>query len=382
LANNQYHDKIYNKFMDYQYYFCIKLRTRFLNLSFPFKLNINIFIFASLFFCGIATANAGDKNKENSTPAVLVETATARLQPFSKQITVVGTLRANQGIVIRPEVAGKIAKIYFQSGSMVAAGTSLVQLNPDEALANLQQSQADLELAQQKYARSQLLYKEKILARADFEEIATGLHRATAKVAQNQAQLDHTLIKAPFSGKLGLSSISLGDYVTAGQDLVSLEAIDPIEVEFNVSQVYLNNLAVGQNITITSDAYAGQNITGQIYAIDAKVNLSNRTVAARATVPNAEGKLLPGTFVEVQLLFTGEKTSLVIPQVAIFYDAGQTYVFKIVDYKPIKTKVILGNRDKENVVVVGGLNENDIVITAGQLNINKGSTVKFANPTK
>jgi membrane fusion protein, multidrug efflux system len=338
------------------------------------KLIFNL-LFVFFLFCGINLANG----KDDSKSAAFVEVAAVKSEPFAKKITVVGTLRAKEGVVIRPEVAGKITAIYFKSGTEVDIGAPLIQLNPDLAVAELKKSESDLQLAEQKYQRAKTLYQMHAIATADFEEISAQRNNNLDQVSEDKAKLAKTLIKAPFSGKLGMSLVSLGDYVTEGQDLVSLKSIDPIEVEFNVSQVYLNNLFSGQKIAITSDAYPEQKLTGQIYAIDAEVNLTNRTVMARATIPNPEGKLVPGTFVEIQLDFTGGKNVLIIPQIAAIYDAGQTYVYKVVANKAVKTKVVLGERDQENVVVLEGLNANDLVITAGQLNIDDGAVVEFAN---
>lgn len=343
----------------------------------------NMFLVVGLFCIGTTFAEAKDKDKVAvDEKSVLVETAVVQLQPLSKQITLTGSLRANQGIIVRPEVAGRITQIYFKSGSVVVAGTPLVMLNQDILLAELQQSQAELQLERQNYARMHSLYKTLSISHAEFDTVTSKLNAAIAKVAQCQARLDQTLIKAPFVGKLGLSSVSLGDYVDAGQEIVGLAAIDPIEVEFSVPQVYLANLTMGQNVIVVSDSYVGQKFAGQIYAIDEHVNLSNRTIAARATIPNAAGKLLPGTFVEVQLNFANKAPVLVIPQVAVLYNAGQAYVYRAIKDKAAKTKVILGERDRENVVVVEGLNVHDTVITAGQLNLEDGSKIKFAQAEK
>lgn len=315
--------------------------------------------------------------KQNAIP---VEVTKAKTKSLNRQITITGSLRASQGITLRPEVAGRITQIYFRSGEIVAAGTPLIELNNSVISAELEQSKAELQLAEQNYDRESDLYKTHTVSKADYDEIVSKLNTAKAKVAQNKAQLDLTLIKAPFTGKLGLSAVSLGDYLNIGQEIVSLEAVDPIEVEFNVPQVYLSNIAVGNNVQIKLDAYPRNLFIGKIYAIDAVMNLSNRTFGVRATIPNKEGKLLPGTFAEVTLNISTGTSAILIPQVAVFYDVGQAFVYKVVNNKAIKTKVTLGERDQENVEVLDGLKADDTVITAGQLNVNDGSQVKVLNP--
>lgn len=324
-------------------------------------------------FCNFANAN----NKGKPLLPVLVEAAKVRQQAFGKQITVMGSLRANQGIVLRPEVAGHITKIYFKSGDMVSEGAPIVQLNDNVIQAQLQQAQALLGFAEQGYQRMAKLYQTHTISSADFDDVVSKLNAARAKVKEYQANLSQTLLVAPFAGKLGLSAVSLGDYIKVGQDIVSLEAIDPIEVEFNLPQIYLSKVFVGQAIKIFADTYVGKVFMGNIYAIDSVVNLNNRSFAVRAVIPNKDSKLLPGTFVEVNLDFTDKNLSFVIPQVAVFYEEGQNYVYKIIDGKRvIKTRITLGERDKENIVVLSGLSINDTVVTAGQLNLEDGANVK------
>ena len=314
--------------------------------------------------------------------ATPIEASKVELKALSKQIVVTGSLRASQGIMLRPEVAGRITEIYFKSGDMVAVNTPLIQLNKSIVLAQLQQSHAELELAQQNYKREDELYKTHTVSKADYDDIASKLNTAQAKVSEAQAQLDLTLIKAPFSGKLGLSAVNVGDYLNIGQDIVNLEAIDPIEVEFNVPQVYLSAINVGTIVQIKSDAYPKNIFYGNIYATDATMNLNNRTFAVRATIPNKDAKLLPGIFVEVTLNIAGTTSAIIVPQVAIFYDVGEPYVYKVVADKTVKTKVVLGERDQENVEITAGLKANDIVVTAGQLNVGNNSPVKILGAPK
>lgn len=337
------------------------------------KKNIFIAAIVALFFANLAFAAPNNQGNKS----VLVEIAKVELKPFHKQLTVTGSLRAHQGIMVRPETAGRITQIYFKSGDTVQAGTPLVQLYKNEVEAKLQQSQAELQLAKQNYARMTTLHKTHVISEAEFDDVASKFNAANGKAAEYQSQLEQTLIRAPFNGRLGLSAVSLGDYVNIGQNLVSLQMIDPIEVEFNVAETYLSNIAVNQNVMAVSRAYPNQTFTGTIYAIDAEINVNNRSVAVRATIPNMNNKLLPGGFVEVNLDLTGKEPSLIIPQVAVFYDVGQANVYKIVGNKALKTKIKLGERDQENVVVVEGLNVNDVVVSAGQLNLEDGAMVKY-----
>lgn len=341
----------------------------------PKKSQIIVFSLITFFIMvfNFTSAHAAKTNQIQSPTLVVV--TPAKSQKFNKQITVTGSLRAKQGVMVRPEVNGRITQIYFNSGDIVTAGAPLIQLNPAIAAAQLAQSKANLALEKLNYGRSALLNKTHAIAQSDFDLASSKFTTAEAKVDQDQASLDQTLIKAPFSGKLGLSAVNLGDYLKAGQDIVKLESIDPIEVEFSVPEIYTHQLVVDQTVNITSDANKDQIFTGKIYAIDVTVNLSNRTIMARATIPNKDGKLVSGSFVKVIIDISSSQPSIVIPQIALFYDNGQAYVYKVVNNKALKTKVALGNRDNENVEIVNGLAAGDLVITEGLLNINDGTIV-------
>jgi membrane fusion protein, multidrug efflux system len=316
-------------------------------------------------------------SSKSNEAAVFVEVSPVQFQPFKKHITIAGSLRAHQSTVIRSEISGKITQIYFNSGSFVSAGTSLVQLDKKILEAHLQQNQTKLQLAKQNYQRMIKLYSTHDISKAEYDNVLANYNEAISTVKESQAQLNQALLAAPFSGRLGLAAVNLGDYVEVGQKIVSLQMNDPIEVEFNIPETYLGSLCVGQNIMLTTESYPKQIFTGKIYAIDAEINVNTRSVAVRAAIPNSDNKLLPGGFAEVSLDLISKISVLLIPQTAIFYDVDQTYVYKVVQNKVVKTRVALGERDRENVAVLGGLNTNDVVVTAGQLNINDGSDVKI-----
>jgi membrane fusion protein (multidrug efflux system) len=330
-------------------------------------------LFIAIIFI-FATAFAG--NNDNSQ-AVLVEVTKVKLQPFARAITVTGSLRANKGITVKSEIAGRITQKYFTSGQIVKAGTRLIQINKDILTAQLHQDQAALVYNKKTYDRYLELAKKGYISQAELDHQKSALDTSKATVDSDLATLDQSLIRARFAGRLGLSQVDLGDYVNVGQDIVTLQAIDPIEVEFSVSEVYLSNLYVGEQVKIISDAYPQQVFLGKIYAIDATVEANSRTISARATLPNPDSKLLPGAFVQVKLDLTRNVNALIVPQVAVIYDAGQAFVYKIVGNKAYKTRVILGERDQANVVIRSGLNANDLVVIAGQLNIDNGSVVKY-----
>lgn len=308
-------------------------------------------------------------------PPVPVESIKIQAVKKSDQVTITGSVRASKGVVIKPEVDGRVTAIYFKPGETVTEGTKLIQLNQDILLANLRQNEAELKLAQQDQERFASLLKTHAVAKADFDKSFAVLRSKEAQKAMTEAQLRQKTIVAPFTGRVGLNLINVGAYVKVGEELVSLQSIDPIDVEFGVPEVYLNKIAVGNTINVRSDAFPGTIFKGTVYGIDSQVNSNTRTVLVRASVPNPEGKLLPGVFTEVDLAFTAEKPALVVPQTSIVYEAGDVYVYKIVDGKAMKTKVTLGARDQQSVIVLDGLKEGDVIVTAGQLKLSDGASV-------
>ncbi|MCL5261578.1 MAG: efflux RND transporter periplasmic adaptor subunit [Gammaproteobacteria bacterium] len=344
------------------------------------KKSFSIFFALTFFLWSFSAKNAFAEAKNN--PATLVEAITVKSEPFKKRITLTGTIRAHQGITIRPEVAGKITQIFFTSGSFVKSGTPLIQINKQIVEAKLRQSQSEMMLAKQNFARMEKLYKFHVISKAAYDEVFAKYNTAVSQVNEAQATLNQTFIVAPFSGKIGLSAVDTGDYVDVGQKIVSLEMIDPIEVEFNLPETFLGNLAVGQSINLNSSSFPNTTFVGKVYAIDSVIDVNTRSVAVRAILANSENKLLPGGFVEVNIDMVSKNPVLIIPQTAIFYDVNQNFVYKIVQNKAAKTKITLGERDRENVVVLGGLNAGDLIVTAGQLKINDGDTVKVTKGNK
>lgn len=316
-----------------------------------------------------------DMGMGGQTPPTPVETMKVQYVKQNQEFTVTGSMRASQGVIMRSEVDGRVTNIHFKPGDNVAAGTRLIQLNQDILLAQLKQSDAELRLAQQDQERYSELYKSHAVAKADLDKAVAMLHSKEGQKSMIEAQLRQKNIVAPFAGRVGLNLINLGDYVNVGQDLVSLQAIDPLDVEFGVPEVYLNKIAVGNAISLRSDAYPDKSFSGTVYGIDSKINPNNRTVLVRAKVPNPDGKLLPGVFAEVDLAFAAQKPVLPILQTAIVYEAGDTYVYKIIDEKAVKTKIALGARDQQNVIVLDGVKADDVIVTAGQLKLSDGMPV-------
>ena len=324
---------------------------------------------------------AADKGG-GSPQAVMVEAITASTAPMPQSITAVGSLRSDESVTLRPEVAGRITAIGFQEGRPVAKGTMLVKLDPAINEAEVLQAKANLTLSKAKYDRAVDLQKQGFISGQARDEAENSLKVMEAAVALAAARLAKTEIKAPFSGLIGLRSISLGDYVKEGQDMVNLESIDPLKVDFRVPEIYLKQVQVGQKLEVSLDAMPGKKYEGTVSAINPLVDAAGRAIVIRAQVRNADTLLRPGMFTRVKLLTKDERDALVLPEQALVPQGEEQFVFRVVDGKAARTKVELGQRRDGRVEVVRGISPGETIITAGQLKLRDGTPVTLATVAK
>lgn len=332
------------------------------------KILLTIIAFSALNFVNIAFCKTAPKAAPAMPPA-FVETMKVEMSNDQKKILATGSVVSNPGIVVRPEAAGRVTQIFFKPGEKITVGTPIIEINPDTVKAELAQAQAQLKLKQLNYARYSQLYQSHTVSKAEFDQSQADLDSAKAQVDQKNAQLRQLIITAPFSGRLGINLVNLGDYVTVGQDIVSLQALDPIYVDFAVPEINAHNVAVNQQVLISSDAIPNAVFNGTVFATDPLVNTKTRSLNVRAIVPNKEEKLLPGTFAEVTLLYGAKESKIKIPQTAIVSEATGNFVYKAVNNKAVKTPVTLGDRDVQNIIITDGLKVGDVIVTAGQLKI-------------
>jgi membrane fusion protein (multidrug efflux system) len=304
-----------------------------------------------------------------------VEVARVKPNDFVDDVSAVGTLKSNESVVLRPEIAGRIAAIGFKDGAVVGKGTELVALDAAVQQAELQQARASLALAQSSHQRNLELFGRKFLSQQAVDNSAATLKVQAATVQLAEARLAKTSIRAPFRGMVGLRNVGVGDYVKDGQELINLEDVATLRVDFKLPETYIGRLNKGQAVEVTTDALAGEKFRAVLDATDPLVDPNGRAIAARARLDNAAGKLRPGMFVRVRLLFGERKGVLMLPEQAIV-PGGQPAVFKVVDGKAKLVKIRIGVRRAAQVEVVEGLAEGDVVVTAGQLKLRDGAAVK------
>jgi membrane fusion protein, multidrug efflux system len=318
------------------------------------------------------SATKSDNAAQKSVP---VEAAQVTKGPLTEQVTAVGSLRSDESVVISSEIAGRINEIHFKEGTPAEKGAPLITLDCSVYQAELHQAEAKRLLAEQSNQRVTELFSRKIAAASTKDEAESNLAVANAATELAKVHIEKTKIVAPFAGIVGLRQVSVGEYITPGQPLVGLDAIESIKVDFKVPEKYLPTVHTGQFIEIKVDAYPGQAFKGEVYAIDPRVDVEGRSLFIRARVPNVDQKLRPGQFARVTLIHQVKPDALTVPEAAIVPKGEDQYVFKVVAGKALLSRVSIGTRREGRVELVDGVAAGEVVITAGQLKIRDGSDV-------
>ncbi|MFY2762854.1 efflux RND transporter periplasmic adaptor subunit [Arenimonas sp. MALMAid1274] len=299
--------------------------------------------------------------------ALPVEAVTVKTESLRQDLSTVGTLRADESVVVRPEVSGRLVKIHFKEGQRVKQGDPLFSLDASVAQASLSEARANLENARRADARAADLGSRQLLSRSDVDTARAQLGVTQARVASAQAQLLKTTIVAPFGGVIGLREVSVGEVVSPGQALVNLVRLDPMEVDFSLPENDLSRIAVGQPVTIGVDAFAGETFRGEVSAIEPVIDANTRSAKVRASVENPDYKLRPGLFARVNLgVGDAAATAIMIPEQALLQQGDTRYVYVIKDGKAVRADVTTGQRVPGRIAVVSGLKDGDQVISAGQ----------------
>ncbi len=308
--------------------------------------------------------------------AMAVEIATVASVSLDDEVSAVGSLKSVDSVVLRPEVSGRIAAIRFADGQKAARGAVLIELDAQTQAAELQQAMANLGLAEANLKRNEELIQKKFVSQRALDETRAQLKLQEAGVALAAARLGKMSLRAPFAGVVGLRSVSVGDYVKEGQELVNFEGVTTLKVDFRLPELHLAKLAKGQRVELTSDAMPGKRFSATVDAIDPLIDANGRSLAVRARLDNAEGTLRPGMFMRVRLVFASRENVLTVPEQALVPAAQGVSVFVVTDGKVKQTPVKTGQRQAGSVEIVEGLKAGDSVVTAGQLKLRDGAAVK------
>jgi membrane fusion protein (multidrug efflux system) len=306
-----------------------------------------------------------------------VKAVAAKAAPAVDEAVAVGTLRADESVTIRPEIAGRIVEARFSEGQAVARGALLVKLDQTELAAVLASSAAQAQLDKQRLERSEDLFKKSFISQQALDESRSNYARSLAKQQEDAARLAKTEMRAAFPGVAGLRQVSEGQYVAAGTDIVRLEKIDQLKLDFRIPEAYIGRLKAGQPVKVLVDAYAGTVFPGSVYAIEPGVDEQTRTIQLRARVANAGMKLRPGMFARVQVELGVREQAVWIPEAAIVPRGQDNFVFRIAEGKAELVKVQTGARKVGEVEIVKGVAAGELVVTEGTQKIGPGSAVKL-----
>ncbi len=317
-----------------------------------------------------------------------VSTTVASYQDWSSNLDAVGSLAPVQGADLSAEVSGIVTEIFFQQGDDVVAGSPLVQLKADDDIAKLKSLKATEELAHLTYQRNQAQLLAKAISQQIVDSNKADLTRASANVAEQQALVNKKLIRAPFSGHLGIRTVNLGQYLNAGTSIVTLQALNTLYVDFFLPQQSLAKIAIGQTVEIHIDAYPSQKFMGKVVVINPKVDANTRNVQIRAVLDNAKHQLLSGMYVNVEVVTDSAQRALTLSNTAISFNSYGSTVFLIETNKDEQGKekrtakqvfVTTGATRGDQVAILKGIKEGDTVVTSGQLKLRNGSVVLINN---
>jgi len=328
-------------------------------------------------------------SKMSVPPPPTVSATTATTEEWQREIEAVGSLRAVNGADLSFEVPGIVKELHFQSGDDVATGDTLVALRADDDIAKLQALQATAGLSEIVLKRDEEQFKIKAVSQATIDSDTANLKNAIAMVAQQQALVDKKTLRAPFAGHLGVRLVDIGQYINAGATVVTLQALDPIYADFFLPQQDLTRVALGAAVTMRIDTFPDQRFTGTVTAINPKVDPATRNVQVRATLRNADRRLLPGMYASITIAAGKQERYVTLPQTAVAYNPfGETvYVVddkgKDPDGRPQlvarQVFVTAGPTRGNQVAILKGVDEGATVVTAGQLKLRNGLPIAVDN---
>jgi membrane fusion protein (multidrug efflux system) len=315
--------------------------------------------------------------KGAASQPVSVEVARVRTMVVRDEVQAVGSLRSRRSVVLRPEVSGRVTQLYFSDGARVRKGQVLVQFDDQLPRAQMQQAQAELSIAQANHQRNRDLVAQGFVSQRSLDESAASLQVAQAKLALAEATTARLRLVAPFDGIAGLRNVHVGDYLKDGADIVNIEDIDSVFVDFRLPERNQGQIRVGQLAQVALDALPGETFEAEVRAMDPLIDANGRSVSVRASIDNRRLQLRPGMFARVTAHFGTRDDALVVPEEAIVPDGSSPYVLTVVpgavegSLVARRAPVQLGLRSKGMVEVQKGLALGDRVVTAGQQRVQR-----------
>lgn len=322
-------------------------------------------------------APGGPGGPGGSAGPVAVEVGRAEQVRIEDDALAVGSLRSHQGVMLRPEVSGRILKLGFADGQRVKRGQVLVQLDDVLQQAQLQQAQAQAAIARTNLQRNRELVAQNFVSQSVVDQSQANLEVAEAQVSLAQAQLQRMKVTAPFDGIAGIRTVNIGDYVKDGADLVQVEDLSTVWVDFRLPERYLAQLKPGQAVAVNLDALPGRNYTARVEALDSQLDASGRSVLVRARLANGDGALRSGLFARTRIVFGVREAAIMVPEAALVPMGNQQYLVKVVQapgggQQSERIEARLGVRQAGRVEILEGLKSGDLLVVAGQARLMRG----------
>ncbi|MBW2494164.1 MAG: efflux RND transporter periplasmic adaptor subunit [Deltaproteobacteria bacterium] len=331
----------------------------------------------ALFALAAAGCNSDALDAMQEAPPSIVEIARVESRLFSERVQAVGQLAAAESVVVRPEVSGIVESIEFQEGQRVSKGDVLIVLRSEEQRAALREAEANRVLAADVFERTEKLSKVKVSAVSELTQARAKVAAAEAVVDLARVDLERTRVLAPFDGALGARSVSPGDWVDVGANLVQIDAVDRLQLQFSLPENAIALAEPGLEVTARVAAYPDERFSGVVYFVSPALDRESRRLALKAWVPNDEGRLRPGMFARVELEVERTEQAVVIPESAVANDATGSYVWKVnPESLAERAAVELGTRRDGQVVIVSGLAAGDTIVTSGTHKVYEGGGVR------
>jgi membrane fusion protein (multidrug efflux system) len=324
-------------------------------------------------------------------PPEAVTTIAAAEEQWPATLSAIGTLEAVQGVAVSADLPGTIDQIHFDSGRPVREGDVLARLDTRQEQAQLAAAEAQRELARTNFERMQGLIAENVVSRAEFDRANADLRQSDARVGEIRAAIDRKTIRAPFSGLLGIRQVNRGQYLSAGDTLVTLQSLNPIYVNFAVPQQTLKDLRPGREVRVTAADSGGAAYTGRVTAIDSVVDASTRNIQIQATLANPAGALRPGMFVQAEVALGAPSRVISLPASAISYAPYGDSVFVVTDMKDARGQSYTGVRQQfvklgvargDQVAILSGVKPGEQVVTSGVFKLRNGAAVQVNNTVR
>ncbi len=323
---------------------------------------------------GAAPVGARTPGARNAPPPV-VTLAPVRTERLAQRLEALGTARANESVDITSKISNIVTSVRFRDGARVTRGQVLVQLDDAQARAEVAVAQAALGESEQQFKRSTELLSTQALSKSQYEQLEATVKANRARLAAATARLEDTVIRAPFSGRVGLRRVSVGSLISPGDVITTLDDTSVIKLDFSVPEIFLATLREGLTVRATAPSFPGRTFTGTVSSIDSRVDINTRSVTVRALLANEDGALKPGMFLNVALA-REERSTLVIPEEALTPEAERQYVYVVADGKAERREVRIGGRQPGSVEILAGLNAGEQVIIEGTQKVRDGIAVR------